>query len=295
MKIHPIAEIFPRIFGADFVALKEDIRKNGLLEAIWTYQGEIIEGRNRYYACSETGVEPQFREYTGDDPLGFTISLNLTRRHLTDGQRQMVGAAIAKIEQEQKQVETTIGAAQEKVSNLLNTSVRGIQRAKGILHEGTPELIEAVKSGKVSVSAASVVATLPKEEQQQIVAAGEVAKAAKKVRAEKSRKIKAIEIAPVFTGDEKFGELSDLMVELNASKKEVDELHLLVSGLTEANMVTEIELLVHKIGQLSSKLGMQFSQLSEFASQSLSDTNLLGQIRNKLGVNTNNDILDAMN
>ncbi len=295
MKIHPIAEIFPRIFGADFVALKEDIRKNGLLEAIWTYQGEIIEGRNRYYACSETGVEPQFREYTGDDPLGFTISLNLTRRHLTDGQRQMVGAAIAKIEQEQKQVETTIGAAQEKVSSLLNTSVRGIQRAKGILHEGTPELIEAVKSGKVSVSAASVVATLPKEEQQQIVAAGEVAKAAKKVRAEKSRKIKAIEIAPVFTGDEKFGELSDLLVELNASKKEVDELHLLVTGLTETNMVTEIELLQHKTGQLSSKLGMQVSQLSEFARQSLSDANLLGKIRTKLGVNTNNDIVDAMN
>ena len=62
MKIHPVAEIFPRIHGEDFVALKADIRKNGLLEAIWTYQGEIIEGRNRYYACSETGVEPRFRE-----------------------------------------------------------------------------------------------------------------------------------------------------------------------------------------------------------------------------------------
>ncbi|TCV90114.1 hypothetical protein [Sulfurirhabdus autotrophica] len=294
MKIHPIAEIFPRIFGADFVALKEDIRKNGLLEAIWTYQGEIIEGRNRYYACGETGVEPQFREYTGDDPLGFTISLNLTRRHLTDGQRQMVGAAIAKIEQEQKQDETTIGASQEKVSNLLNTSVHGIQRAKGILHEGTPELIEAVKSGKVSVSAASVVATLPKEEQQQIVAAGEVAKAAKKVRGEKSRKIKAIEITPGFAGDEKFVELSDVLIELASSRKEIDAIHLLVTGLTETNLVTEIEPLQNKVAQFSAKLDMQIAQLNVVVKHTLLNANLLGQIRNKLGVNTNNEILDAI-
>ena len=146
IQIHPVAEIFPRILGEDFLALKADIKKNGLIEAIWTYQGAIIEGRNRYYACTDIGIEPRYREYTGDDPLGFSISLNLTRRHLTDGQRQMVGAAIANIEHEQRKEETTMGASQEKASNLLNTSVRGIQRAKGILHEGAPELIEAVKS-----------------------------------------------------------------------------------------------------------------------------------------------------
>ena len=259
MQIHPVAEIFPRILGEDFLALKADIKKNGLIEAIWTYQGAIIEGRNRYYACTDIGVEPRFREYTGDDPLGFSISLNLTRRHLTDGQRQMVGAAIANIEHEQRKDETTIGASQEKASSLLNTSVRGIQRAKGILHEGAPELIEAVKSGQVSVSAASVVATLPKEEQQQLVAAGEVAKAAKKVRAEKSRKIIPQENATHEHVDSAATEKSGQLAGLTALHNEIEQLRQLVSGLNKDDLETGIASLHQQIDRLSATLNQQIT------------------------------------
>lgn len=262
IQIHPVAEIFPRILGEDFLALKADIKKNGLIEAIWTYQGAIIEGRNRYYACTDIGVEPRYREYTGDDPLGFSISLNLTRRHLTDGQRQMVGAAIANIEHEQKKDETTMGASQEKASGLLNTSIRGIQRAKGILHEGTPELIEAVKSGQVSVSAASLVATLPKEEQQQIVASGEVAKAAKKLRAEKSRKIHAIaNEAPPFAvqADSSAAGKPDLLDGLTTIHAEIDQLRQLVNRLDKDDLAAGVVALHQQIDDLSGKLSQQIA------------------------------------
>jgi hypothetical protein len=71
--------------------LASDIRANGLRQAITTYDGKILDGRNRYLACVSAGVEPRYKEFTGSDPLGYVISLNLTRRHLNESQRAMVG------------------------------------------------------------------------------------------------------------------------------------------------------------------------------------------------------------
>jgi hypothetical protein len=75
--------------------LAADIRSNGLRHAIVTYNGAILDGRNRYLACLAAGVEPRFKEYEGDNPLGYVTSLNLLRRHLNESQRALVAAKIA--------------------------------------------------------------------------------------------------------------------------------------------------------------------------------------------------------
>lgn len=46
------------------------------------------------------------------------------------------------------------------------------EQAKAVVDSGSPELIEAMDDGRASVSAAAVVASLPKEEQAAVVAAG---------------------------------------------------------------------------------------------------------------------------
>ena len=80
---HPAADIFPQMNASDYRKLKADIEKNRLHEEIITYKGQILDGRHRYRACTEAGIDTRFRNYEGDDPLGFVLSINLHRRHLS--------------------------------------------------------------------------------------------------------------------------------------------------------------------------------------------------------------------
>lgn len=87
---HPAADLFPLLTGDTYESFKADIAERGLLEPIWLYEGQILDGRNRYRACVELGIEPQFREYTGNSPVAFVWSLNGTRRHMTPSQLGVV-------------------------------------------------------------------------------------------------------------------------------------------------------------------------------------------------------------
>jgi hypothetical protein len=54
---------------------------------------------------------------------------------------------------------------QEQAAEMLNVGERSVRRAREVLDEGVPELIAAANQGRVTVSAASDVAKLPKVEQ----------------------------------------------------------------------------------------------------------------------------------
>lgn len=91
LEFHEIAGLFPLMFGEEFAPFKRDIGDNGLLQPITLYEGKILDGRNRYNACKELGIEPEFEEYTGDKPLEYVLGKNLFRRHLTTYQRIEIG------------------------------------------------------------------------------------------------------------------------------------------------------------------------------------------------------------
>lgn len=89
-KFHDVASLFPLMEGKEFADFVEDIKKSGLREPIWLYNGKIIDGRNRYNACKKAGIKllpKHFKKWGGADSLiSFIISLNLKRRHLTPSQ-----------------------------------------------------------------------------------------------------------------------------------------------------------------------------------------------------------------
>ena len=99
LKPHPFADMFPRMMGEAFDALVTSINEDGLEEPIITYEGKILDGRNRHAACIEAGVDPEFDKYEGDDPLEFVLRKNLHRRQLQTSQRAMVAANLANMNQ----------------------------------------------------------------------------------------------------------------------------------------------------------------------------------------------------
>jgi N6-adenosine-specific RNA methylase IME4 len=88
---HPAADAFPMMESTRFDELKADIQAQGQLEPITVCDGMILDGRNRYKACTELGIEPLTRNYDGD-PWAYAWSLNGQRRDLVQEQRYLIWA-----------------------------------------------------------------------------------------------------------------------------------------------------------------------------------------------------------
>ena len=68
LEFHPIANIFPLIDGAELDALVADVTTHGVREPIWLYEGQILDGRNRYRAANAAGKEWRTRTFEGTPP-----------------------------------------------------------------------------------------------------------------------------------------------------------------------------------------------------------------------------------
>ena len=171
--------------GEEFDNLVADIKERGLLEPVWlTPAGVLLDGRNRARACEAAGVNITTRIYTGGDPVGFVVSMNLTRRHLTTGQRAMLALeveqliaetnragrpvavpfVIDELDDDDEEIESVIRAdlhelnTQERRSDsqaakVTGTSGRAVSRAKRVA-AASPELAEKVKAGTLALNKA---------------------------------------------------------------------------------------------------------------------------------------------
>lgn len=181
---HPAADVFPLMEGAEFKKLVDDVVEHGLREPVWRIWVDagygngsrkplILDGRNRLRACYEAGTKPEFRDYDGDDPVAFVVSLNLTRRHLDESQRSLVAARIATLQKGANQhASIEASSPQSDAAKLLNVGRSGVQRARRVIEKAAPEIVAAVERGEVAVSAAAVVADLPVEQQRKVIAEG---------------------------------------------------------------------------------------------------------------------------
>jgi N6-adenosine-specific RNA methylase IME4 len=206
---HEYANLFPMLIGPELEAFREDVRLNGVREPIVFLDGYVLDGRNRYMAARDCHQSYPRIDYEGEDPLGFVISLNLKRRHLTESQRATVAAKLETTERGRPGKDANLQVSREQAAQLLNVSERSVASASRVLEHGAPELVAAVEKGEVSVSAAADVASLPEPEQREIVAHGEKAilEAAKNIRAERVEKKRVEKIAATQVIAERNAEL----------------------------------------------------------------------------------------
>ena len=168
LSFHPLADLFPLIEGAEFDALVADIAAHGVRESVVTFDGKILDGRNRYRASQAAGVACPVREYDGDNPVAFVVSANLHRRHLNETQRAWVASKIANLADGQRADRVAGSIDLATAAQMLNVSEKSIKRAKAVQRDAEPELQAAVEQGKIAVSLAAAASKLPQDQQREI-------------------------------------------------------------------------------------------------------------------------------
>jgi N6-adenosine-specific RNA methylase IME4 len=171
---HPFAALVPPMTPGEFAALCADIAKEGLHEPIVLYENKILLGRERYRACVKTGTEPRFREYEGDDPVGYVISSDVLRRHLSPSQKAVVALAVERVyaseaKQRQRDAGRSFGeghpkqevraivpealVARDKAAAAIGISPRLVSDAKLVEREA-PDLLAEISLGALTISKA---------------------------------------------------------------------------------------------------------------------------------------------
>jgi ParB-like chromosome segregation protein Spo0J len=173
-ELHALSLVMPPMSGDDFAQLKASIEKAGQLDPIVLLDGQILDGRHRYQACCELGIEPIFRDYDpatdGDSPTEFSVAKNTVRRHLTTSQRAMIAANIRPFYEEEAAARKAASRfvdgkpaeaapaerthTAEKAAAQLSVSPRSVKAASQVAAEA-PDLAEQVTAGNISLNAAA--------------------------------------------------------------------------------------------------------------------------------------------
>lgn len=202
MEFHEHSEMFPLMEGEEFATFVEDIRQNGLLHPIITHDGKILDGRNRYRACLELEIKPNYKKLDGTKPLVYVIASNIRRRHLNQSQiaiislgleeeiRKRVSEIGGKKTAEENEVVVPKGTehyTREIVAKLMGISGHTVQRARFVARQ-SPKRIPEIVRGETTVT--GVETEIRKVERVKKKAKAKRAKAETKERQERPHEVK---------------------------------------------------------------------------------------------------------
>lgn len=201
-------------------ALERSILAEGCRDALVLWGDLLIDGHNRYGICTRHGLPfntvQATRFQTMEDVHLWMIDQHLGRRSVSDFQRGVLAlrkkeivqarqarAAAAPAEGDAPAAEAAPAAApaaaggeeslasREAIARAARISSNQVVMIEKIRSQAAPEVVEAVKSGVISINAAAAVATLPQEEQVAAATAGkdELRQAAKRVREAKRKPV----------------------------------------------------------------------------------------------------------
>lgn len=182
-EFHELANVFRMLDEEEYTNLANNLLKNGFNSnnPIVLYEEQILDGRNRYKACKELEIEPIYREFgegsDPEDPSEFVHQQNYDRRQLTPTEKAMYAArrvtATQGGDRRSEDFKRPHGRLKpvtiEEAADAAEVSPRTVRRAKRVLDHGTPELIEAVDSGDLTVGEAEPIVALEPEEQIRVI------------------------------------------------------------------------------------------------------------------------------
>lgn len=243
-------------------ALERSLLAEGCRDALVLWGETLVDGHNRYGICQKHGLPFQTVQNTRfqsmEDVHLWMIDQHLGRRSVSDFQRGVLALRKREILAErrgrtapQESAHGEAGASssdqplgkplhsREDIAKAARLSASQVVQIEKIQKQATPELVEALKAGDVSLNAAAAVASLPEAAQKAAVSAGkdELKQAAKRVREAKRRpRDEAAEgasnaMAPVSEADALNAQVALLQAENAALRSEVAQLRARLAAL----------------------------------------------------------------
>lgn len=190
----------------EYAALERSLLAEGCRDALVLWGETLIDGHNRYAICQKHGIEFKTMQNSSfasiEDVMLWMIDNHLARRSVSDFQRGVLAlrkkeivaskvvappAAAEEGGAPAQPVETPL-SKREDIAKMARVSSNTISQIEKIQKEATPELVEAVRSGTISINAAATVASLPQAEQVAAVAGGkkQLQQAAKEIREQRA-------------------------------------------------------------------------------------------------------------
>ena len=237
-------------------SLERSLLTEGCRDALVLWGDTLVDGHNRYGICRKHGIPfntvQNERFQSLDDVHLWMIEQHLGRRSVSDFQRGVLAlrkreilaerrARAAEAEAEGREASPdvpfdTTGAqpavgktarpnpteSRKEIAREARISSNQVGMIEKIRKEAAPEVVAAVKSGALSISAAAAVASLPEDEQRAAATAGdsELKEAAKRVR-ESRRKPREKPTDEVMALRE---QVADLEAENRNLRREIDSL-----------------------------------------------------------------------
>ncbi|GGI55556.1 hypothetical protein GCM10011430_27300 [Oxalicibacterium solurbis] len=242
----------------EFAALERSLLNEGCRDALVLWGDILVDGHNRYGICQKHDLPFNTVQNTSfqsmDDVHLWMIDNHLGRRSVSDFQRgvlalrkkDILSARLARQPEENSPADTSAdipaGIAEPKrtlsrqeIARTARVSSITLGQIEKIQKSAAPELVDAIKSGEISINAAAVVATLPAEKQIAAAAGG------KKELRETARQVRAAKSPPKSRP-----QLPPLPEDASAEQIEIQRLSILVAELTE-----ERDLLKKKVQNLT--------------------------------------------
>ncbi|MBI3712455.1 MAG: hypothetical protein HY253_05760 [Burkholderiales bacterium] len=201
----------------EYLALERSLLKEGCRDALVLWQETLIDGHNRYAICQKHGIPFQTKQNDQfnslEDVMLWMIDNHLARRSVSSFQRGVLALRKKDIINTRRKDKSSQEKAQEaelalkdpdpvpvetreEIAKVAGLSKPAVAQIEKIRKAATPELVEAVRAGTISINTAATIAALPEEQQVAAVAGGkkELQETARQLRQTRSpRAVKPVD------------------------------------------------------------------------------------------------------
>lgn len=264
--IHPqLRDYIDPLTQHEYLALERSLLKEGCRDALVLWEETLIDGHNRYAICQKHGIPFQTKQNDQfnsiEDVMLWMIDNHLARRSVSSFQRGVLALRKKDIINTRRKDKSSQEKAQEaelalkdpdpvpvetreEIAKVAGLSKPAVAQIEKIRKAATPELVEAVRAGTISINTAATIAALPEEQQVAAVAGGkkELQETARQLRQTRNpRAVKVVETdgnesltaAPIASSAVvQINDQANLQAELEALRAENSRLKARIAELT---------------------------------------------------------------